>query len=322
MRCRGLAGQTQIRGQPLEFERSNVTVWALRTWHSPLIPRKESRIVTGIDGRTARWQRHRRRPDRALRVQRQGRQFRIGTDDHARASVVIQDQVAAAVRIHRARIVAAGRIRSAQQQAVIGAVPRENRVRQYERCSHRIILDQRESHHHDTTAGLVVCTRDKVAADGRVFDLEQPVQREDRRARIRAVARSVRAVIADAALAPVHVVTGERAVARKNRTAFIEDGAAQSSAATATATAVGTSSETARVSGFAVQIDVGAYSEGCAAAKSPISSVSAAYERPDCPCSTAAAAKPAVASICAVKVEYVEAGAAAAAAVGAISAIR
>jgi hypothetical protein len=71
-----------------------------------------------------------------------------------------------------------------------------------------------------------------------------------------------------------------------------------------------------------VQIDIGAYSEGCAAAKSPISSVSAAYERPDCPCGTAAAAKPAVASICAVKVEYVEAGAAAAAAVGAISAIR
>jgi hypothetical protein len=62
---------------------------------------------------------------------------------------------------------------------------------------------------------------------------------------------------------------------------LIEDGAPESSTATAAATAVTAASETAPVSGSAVQIDLGAYAKACAAAKSTISSMSASEIRPE-----------------------------------------
>ena len=199
-------------------------------------------------------------------------------DRDARASVVIQDQIAAALSINSAHV-AADRIRSALQYALIGAVSRKDRVKESERCLRRDTRDQWECHDHDTTAGLFR-TGGKVVADGRVLKSKRAIQREDRRAGIRAIARPVRARIVDSALPPVHIVMGERAVADDNRTAVIEDGASESSTPTATATAVTTSSERARVSGSAVRINVGADAEACAAAKSAISSMTATEERP------------------------------------------
>ena len=197
-------------------------------------------------------------------------------------------------------------------------------------CEQRLrwdIRDQREPHDHNTTASLIVGAGGKVVADGRVLKSKRPIQREDRRTGIRAIACLVGWVrLRGSALPPVHIVMGEGAVADKNRTALIEDGASESSTPTATATAVATSSERASVSGSAVQINVGANAEACAAAKSAISSVTASEGRPHRSGASTTAAKSAITATSArvlvtAFAGFASAAATATAAVGAIGSI-
>lgn len=278
LRGRRLAGQSQIRRRRSEFEGSNVTVRALRTCNSPLICCQDMVIIAGIDRGAVCRQRQGRRTCVAVLVDRQRRQMRIGCDCDARAIVVGQDQIAAAIRINSADIPAVDRIRSALQYALIGAVSRDDRVEEFERSTHRDTSAQWVCNDHDTTAGA----GSKVVADGRAVKSERAVQREDGGPGIPAIARFVRGINdVDAALAPVHIVVGERAVADHNCAALIEDGTSQSSTPTATATAVASSSETARESGFAVLINLGAYAEACTASKAAISSMTATDERPE-----------------------------------------
>jgi len=275
LRGRGLAGQSQVRRRRSEFESSNVTVRALRTCNSPLICCQDMVIIAGIDRSAVYWQRQGRCTCLAVLVDCQRCKVRIGCDCDARASVVVQDQITAAVRIDSA-VGAVDRIRRARHYALLGAVSRNDGVKEFERRPHRGTRVQWVCHNHDTTAG----TGSKVVADGRVFNSERAIQREDGRAGISAITRSVRAIIGDSTLSPVHIVVGESAVADNHRTVVIEDGPSQSSTPAATATAIASSSEAARVSGFAVQINVGAYAEAGAAAKPTVSSMAATEERP------------------------------------------
>ena len=226
-------------------------------------------IIAGIHRSAVYWQRQGGRTCLAVPVDCQRRQMRIGGECDARASVVVQNQITAAVRIDTAHIGAAGRIRSALQYALLSAVSRDDRIKECERRRRRNTRAQWVCHDHDTTAG----TSSKVVADGRVLNRKRAVQRENCGSGIAAVTRSVRAILGDSTLSPVHIVTGEGAVADDYRTALIEDGASESSASTATATAVTASSETASVPGFAVRINVGADAEARAATKTTISSM-------------------------------------------------